>query len=515
MKKKLSPSDLSDFMAQRLDAEKSETDAFVRRFFEEIEAGLISDKYVKIKGLGTFKLVAVGERESVNINTGERFQISGHTKVSFTPDNTLKDTVNRPFAHFETVDLSDDMDLSEFEEIDKLSTAELEGYEEEEDADEEDAGEEEAVDEPAEESRVNSSEKEEAKEEKESEPQASATLEQSKPSMDGSNATPTPPIPLPESSTEEQREKTTEPTPDNRKEEGKAPSSATTDIIPISSGNEHVSTPANGVKAPTATTPASRSNQPSQSDAQEERSEASEPSNGTSPAPIQETDMQEAQTTNGMDAEMDDIEVSAPHPINQAGSMPPTMNGSLGYTYQEVPSRRKRNGWNIATLTLCGLLLMVGCYFVGYFRMLCPNCFFDEEEPAPTQRPQQADPSQTMPISPTKQEQHSQTPAAATQATHPVQSDTSARPAPQAAPMSQSNSAENATLAAQPTVNGNAKTKKAETVYHKVKKGENLTRIVRRHYGTEAYVGRIIQINHLKNANNVKEGMVIELPPLK
>lgn len=509
MKKKLSPSDLSDFMAQRLDAEKSETDAFVRRFFEEIEAGLISDKYVKIKGLGTFKLVAVGERESVNINTGERFQISGHTKVSFTPDNALKDTVNRPFAHFETVDLSDDMDLSEFEEIDKLSTAELESYEEEEDADEE-----EAVDEPAEKSRVNSSEKEGAKEEKESEPQASATLEQSKSSMDGSNATPAPPIPLPESSTEEHTKETTEATLGNRKDEEKAPSSATTDIIPISSGNEHVSTPTNGEKAPTATTPASQSNQPSQSDAQEERSEASEPSHGTSPASIQKTDMQEAQTANGMDAEMDDIKVSAPHPINQAGSVPPTMNGSLGYTYQEVPSRRKRNGWKIATLTLCGLLLMVGCYFVGYFRMLCPNCFFDEE-PTPTQRPQQAPPSQTMPISTTKQEQHSQAPAAATQATHPVQPDTSAKPAPQAAPMSQSNSSGNVAPTAQPTVNGNAKAKKADTVYHKVKKGENLTRIVRRHYGSEAYVGKIIQINHLKNANNVKEGMVIELPPLK
>lgn len=507
MKKKLSPSDLSDFMAQRLDAEKSETDAFVRRFFEEIEAGLISDKYVKIKGLGTFKLVAVGERESVNINTGERFQISGHTKVSFTPDNALKDTINRPFAHFETVDLSDDMDLSEFEEIDKLSTAELEGNEEEEDADEE-----EAVDEPAEESKVNLSGKEGAKEEKKSEPQASATLEQSKPSIDVSNATPASPTPLSESGTEEHTEETTEATPGNRKEEGEALSSATTEIIPISSGNEHVSTPANGMKAPTATTPASQSNQPSQSDSQEKRWQAGEPSNGTAPAPIQETDLQEAQSTNGMDAEMDDIEVSAPHPINQAGSVPPTMNGSLGYTYQEVPSRRKRNGWKIATLTLCGLLLMVGCYFVGYFRMLCPNCFFDEE-PAPTQHPQQAAPLQTMPISPAKQEQHSQ--AAATQATHPVQPDTSAKPAPQTAPMPQSKSAENATQTAQPTTNGDAKAKKSETVYHKVKKGENLTRIVRRQYGSEAYVGRIIQINHLKNANNVKEGMVIELPPLK
>ena len=63
--------------------------------------------------------MAVSERESVNINTGERFQISGHTKVSFTPDSTMKELVNRPFAHFEAVDLNDDTDTKEFEVIDE------------------------------------------------------------------------------------------------------------------------------------------------------------------------------------------------------------------------------------------------------------------------------------------------------------------------------------------------------------------------------------------------------------
>ena len=62
---------------------------------------------MKIKGLGTFKLVDVDSRESVNVNTGERFQIKGHTKVSFTPDTNLRDTINKPFAHFETVVLNE------------------------------------------------------------------------------------------------------------------------------------------------------------------------------------------------------------------------------------------------------------------------------------------------------------------------------------------------------------------------------------------------------------------------
>ena len=119
MKKKLTLQDFSDYIVQHEGVEKSTADTFVRAFFDAVEEGLLEDKFVKIKGFGTFKLVSVSERESVNINTGERFQISGHTKVSFTPDNAMKELVNRPFAHFEAVDLNDDTDTREFEVIDE------------------------------------------------------------------------------------------------------------------------------------------------------------------------------------------------------------------------------------------------------------------------------------------------------------------------------------------------------------------------------------------------------------
>ena len=119
MKKKLTLQDFSDYIVQHEGVEKSTADTFVRAFFDAVEEGLLEDKFVKIKGFGTFKLVSVSERESVNINTGERFQISGHTKVSFTPDNAMKELVNRPFAHFEAVDLNDDTDPREFEVIDE------------------------------------------------------------------------------------------------------------------------------------------------------------------------------------------------------------------------------------------------------------------------------------------------------------------------------------------------------------------------------------------------------------
>ena len=107
MNEKLNIQDLIDTLAERHGMSKKNADSFVKEFFQLIEESLEKDKYVKIRGLGTFKLIDVGSRESVNVNTGERFEIQGHTKVSFTPEPALKDIVNRPFSHFETVVLND------------------------------------------------------------------------------------------------------------------------------------------------------------------------------------------------------------------------------------------------------------------------------------------------------------------------------------------------------------------------------------------------------------------------
>lgn len=130
--------------------DKKTCEAFARTLFEVVEEALLSDKFVKVKGFGTFKLVAVSDRESVNINTGERFQIEGHTKVSFIPDNTLKEEINRPFAHFETIDLSDETEQAELDAIDAAAAEEALENEEAEETVEEVAEEMPAV-EPAEE----------------------------------------------------------------------------------------------------------------------------------------------------------------------------------------------------------------------------------------------------------------------------------------------------------------------------------------------------------------------------
>lgn len=113
MNERLTIQDLTDLLADKHSMTKKDAEAFVKEFFLLIEQSLQTENIVKIKGLGTFKLIDVDSRESVNVNTGERFQIKGHTKVSFTPDASLRDTVNRPFAHFETVVLNENTILED------------------------------------------------------------------------------------------------------------------------------------------------------------------------------------------------------------------------------------------------------------------------------------------------------------------------------------------------------------------------------------------------------------------
>ena len=113
MNEKLNIQNLIELLAEKHGMDKTDAESFVKEFFQLIEESLESDKYVKIKGLGTFKLINVDSRESVNINTGERFEIQEHTKVSFTPEPTLKDLINKPFSHFETVVLNDETVLED------------------------------------------------------------------------------------------------------------------------------------------------------------------------------------------------------------------------------------------------------------------------------------------------------------------------------------------------------------------------------------------------------------------
>ena len=126
MDKKVLLQDLADGIARRRDIPKKDAEVFLRAVFDVIGEFLQTDKMVKVRGLGTFKLVTVDSRESVDVNTGERITIKEYTKVNFTPDPVLRDAVNKPFAQFETVVLYESTKLEDMERMDMPDWAEEE-----------------------------------------------------------------------------------------------------------------------------------------------------------------------------------------------------------------------------------------------------------------------------------------------------------------------------------------------------------------------------------------------------
>lgn len=103
--------DLARILVEKHKIKVGASEQFLQQMVEVINEGLLQDRIVKVKGFGTFKLQEVKERNSVNVNTGERVLIAAHDKIVFTPDNLMRDTINKPFAHFETVIMGDNMDI--------------------------------------------------------------------------------------------------------------------------------------------------------------------------------------------------------------------------------------------------------------------------------------------------------------------------------------------------------------------------------------------------------------------
>lgn len=116
MSTKSSISLLAKTLVEKNGLQQAEAEKFVRLMFDVANQSLLAEKQVKIKGLGTFKIMAVKDRESIDVNTGERIVIEGRDRVVFTPDNILKEIVNKPFAQFETVVVNDGVDFSSLDE---------------------------------------------------------------------------------------------------------------------------------------------------------------------------------------------------------------------------------------------------------------------------------------------------------------------------------------------------------------------------------------------------------------
>ena len=106
---------LARILAEKNNMTISEAEAFIKQMFDVANGVMQADKQLKIRWLGTFKVTSVKDRESVDVNTGERIIIGGRDKITFTPDNILKEIVNKPFAQFETVVVNDGVDFSEID----------------------------------------------------------------------------------------------------------------------------------------------------------------------------------------------------------------------------------------------------------------------------------------------------------------------------------------------------------------------------------------------------------------
>jgi nucleoid DNA-binding protein len=110
---RISIQELSTILTVKSGLKKKDAERFATTLFEVVKDGLVSDRLVKVKGLGTFKVIDIEARESVNVNTGDRVLIEGHEKISFTPDSTMKELVNKPFSQFETVVLNEGVEFDD------------------------------------------------------------------------------------------------------------------------------------------------------------------------------------------------------------------------------------------------------------------------------------------------------------------------------------------------------------------------------------------------------------------
>ena len=115
MNNRLAIQDLAGLLAEYTGKDKNSSERFLREFIAVVSEGVYTDKLVKVKGLGTFKIIPVEKRESIHVNTGERFVIPEHYKFSFLPDKEPRELVNKPFSFFETTELRENVDFTDMD----------------------------------------------------------------------------------------------------------------------------------------------------------------------------------------------------------------------------------------------------------------------------------------------------------------------------------------------------------------------------------------------------------------
>lgn len=126
MNNRLTTQDLAGLLAERTGKDRNSTEQFLREFIAIVSQGVLTDKVATIKGFGCFKIVLVEKRESIHVNTGERFLTPAHYRFSFLPDKELREQVNKPFSFFETTELNENVDFSDLDVSDMVEDKEAE-----------------------------------------------------------------------------------------------------------------------------------------------------------------------------------------------------------------------------------------------------------------------------------------------------------------------------------------------------------------------------------------------------
>lgn len=484
---KINWQDLAADLAASNSMPRKEAEAFVRAFFDTLAQGIMEEKSVKVKALGTFKMVDVQERESVNVNTGERITISGHAKIGFLPDSALKELVNKPFADFQTVILNDGTSTEEMDKIDRKYPADLA---EMQDEDNMPAPSEIAL------------------------PEESATQEE--PTAGDAEAVTEPPI-------------ANEDAPDMQVDTT-VPNDAPSNDAPMEDNSEVAS----------ETVPAEEEGVPATSETPEPQESKEEETDTTDTPQQEEIPMEDAQACEAEPADTvatDTVPRTDTTRATQSAEITTAMTNTASVSPAPVqPTQPAHNIWRTSFLTLVVLLLMLACYMVGYLRLIDLSWLC-----LPPAEPMVEMPAQPTPV-PTKTAPDVDSPtqaaskSTAQEDTKPTQE--APKPAaqepskPQDKPAAQSATpAEQQEQATSPTTqDSKQRLMQAANQYPQVKggkylitgvrktitvqQGDNLCRLARREYGDKGVVEYIQVLNQLDNPDNITVGCKVKLPEL-
>ncbi len=499
MNNKILLQQLTDALAARAGITKRKADAFVRAFFDVAEEGLTTEAFLKIKGFATFKIITVSERESVNINTGERFQINGHEKISFTPDTAFKELVNRPFSHFTTINLEDDLDLSEWEGMSNFAEEESER---------------------AENPSADAAEIDETTETLTEEAAETLTNGSAEPSAVTEN-----PIEIAESSENEEPPTLVEMADSEIVSKADEQSEAA-EIAELGAAL------AEAVAAePTIVSEVSHSEEKAddgKEEGKEESVETVEESTETAEESVEaaEESVETAEESTET-AEGSEVAETEEEPLLQAQG-----NAVPQHESEEKPAivinntlpEQKHNGWRTACVVIGVLLLMAMSYFVGYYRLLCP-CYTDflftatpsEETAAPARQQTAAETPKAKAESSTTQTSAPQT--TAKDSTTKAENTQQKTETPQPKATDSQTAAQNRRKAELAAAKKYRQTSGPYLITgvvrtHVMAPGDNLYLLAKKEYGNKDMASYIIFHNQLSNPDLIQLGQKIEIPRL-